>query len=88
MRKITATELARNLRKVLDQVRETGEAYLVERGGRPVVQVVPTPGRQNAEQALADLYRTLSPEAAADWLEDARRGRENLGEAVRDPWAT
>lgn len=88
MHKITATELARNLRAVLDRVRESGEAYIVERGGQPVVQVSPTPGRQNAEQALADLYRTLPPEAADDWLEDARRGSEALDEQLQDPWAT
>jgi antitoxin (DNA-binding transcriptional repressor) of toxin-antitoxin stability system len=63
MKKITATELARNLRAVLDRVRESGESYIVERGGQPVVQVTPTPGEQSAEQALADLYRTLSPQA-------------------------
>ena len=88
MRKITSTELARNLRAVLDRVRESGESYIVERGGQPVVQVSPTPGRQNAQQALADLYRTLSPEAAEHWLEDARRGGELLDEESRDPWAS
>ncbi|MFU8897071.1 MAG: type II toxin-antitoxin system Phd/YefM family antitoxin [Gammaproteobacteria bacterium] len=88
MRKITATELARNLRAVMDRVRETGEAYIVERGGQPVVQVMPTPGEQNAEQALADLYRTLSPGVAEGWLEDARRGGEALDEEPRDPWVS
>ncbi|NGP53566.1 type II toxin-antitoxin system Phd/YefM family antitoxin [Thioalkalivibrio sp. XN8] len=88
MRKITATELARNLRAVLDRVRESGESYVVERGGQPVVQVSPTPGRQDAQQALADLYRTLSPEAAEGWLEDARRGNETLDDELRDPWAS
>ena len=88
MKKITATELARNLRAVLDRVRESGESYIVERAGQPVVQVSPTPGTQTAEQALADLYRTLAPEAAAGWIEDARRGTEMLGEELRDPWAS
>jgi len=88
MQKITATELARNLRAVLDRVRESGEAYIVERGGQPVVQVSPTPGEQTAEQALSDLYRTLSPEAAAGWLEDARRGDKALDDELRDPWAS
>ncbi|NGX16133.1 type II toxin-antitoxin system Phd/YefM family antitoxin [Wenzhouxiangella sp. XN24] len=88
MRKITATELARNLRAVLDRVRESGESYVVERGGQPVVQVSPTPGRQDAQQALADLYRTLAPEAAQDWLEDARRGGEALDDELRDPWVS
>ncbi len=88
MQKITATELARNLRAVLDRVRESGEAYIVERGGQPIVQVSPTPGEQNAQQALADLYRTLPPEAAEGWLEDARRGGEALDDEPRDPWAS
>jgi antitoxin (DNA-binding transcriptional repressor) of toxin-antitoxin stability system len=88
MKKITATELARNLRAVLDRVRESGESYIVERGGQPVVQVTPTPGEQSAEQALADLYRTLSPQAAEGWLDDARRGSSGLDEEQRDPWAS
>jgi len=88
MKKITATELARNLRAVLDRVRESGESYIVERGGQPVVQVTPTPGEQSAEQALADLYRTLSPQVAESWLDDARRGSDALDDELRDPWAS
>ena len=88
MKKITATELARNLRAVLDRVRESGESYIVERGGQAVVQVTPTPGEQNAEQALADLYRTLPPQVAEGWLDDARRGGAALDEELRDPWAS
>ena len=88
MQKITATELARNLRAVMDRVRETGEGYIVERGGQPVVQVSPTPGVQTARQALADLYRLLPPEAAKGWLEDARRGGKALDDKPRDPWAS
>ena len=88
MQKITATELARNLRAVLDRVRESGEAYIVERGGQPIVQVSPTPGEQTAQQALADLYRTLSPEAAEGWLADAGRGSLALDQETHDPWAS
>jgi hypothetical protein len=42
--------------------------------------------RQDAQQALADLYRTLPPDAAKDWLDDARRGSELLDDHLRDPW--
>lgn len=87
MRKITATELARNLRTVLDCVMETGEEYVVERSKRAVARVSPTPGHQTAEQALADLYRTLD-EAAEGWLEDAARGNEALSDKLRDPWVS
>lgn len=88
MQKITATELARNLRAVLDRVRETGESYIVERAGQPVVRVSPTAGEQTAAQALADLYRMLPPEAAEGWLDDARRSGAALDETQRDPWAS
>lgn len=86
MRRITATELARNLGTVLDQVRETGEEYLVERGRQPVARVLPTPSRLTAEQGLADLYRTLDPADAKTWDVDARRGYSALSHALRDPW--
>lgn len=88
MKRITATELARNLISVLDQVRETGEEYLVESGRQPVARVLPTPGRMTAEQALADLYRTLDPVDAETWVADARRGDSALSDELRHPWAS
>ena len=86
MKKITATDLARNLRAVLDRVNETGEEYVVERGRRPVARVSQSPGLLTAEEAMADLYRAISPDAAVDWLEDARRGEALLSDELRDPW--
>lgn len=87
MKRITATALARNLRAVLDQVRETGEEYVVERGKQPVARVSPSPGQMTAEEALADLYRTLDPTDAETWQDDARRGEKKLSDELRDPWA-
>ncbi|MFU8878305.1 MAG: type II toxin-antitoxin system Phd/YefM family antitoxin [Wenzhouxiangellaceae bacterium] len=88
MKRITVTELARNLRAVLDQVRETGEDYIVERGRQPVARVSPSPGHMTAEQALADLYRTLDPTDGGAWQEDARRADDALSDELRDPWAS
>lgn len=86
MQKISATELARNLRAVLDQVSERSEDYLVERSGKPVARISPGLGHMSAEQALADLYRVLPDHAAEGWLEDARRGMTGLDDSLRDPW--
>jgi antitoxin (DNA-binding transcriptional repressor) of toxin-antitoxin stability system len=86
--RITTAELARNLPAVLDHIRESGETCVVECGGQPMVQISPMAGRQNAEQALADLYRGLASESAAGWREDAQRGREDLDGVLRDPWAS
>ena len=88
MERITSTELARNLRALLDRVSESREEYLVERGRRAVARIVPTPGEMTAEQAMADLYRTLDDRAAETWLEDSRKGADSLNDDLRDPWAS
>jgi antitoxin (DNA-binding transcriptional repressor) of toxin-antitoxin stability system len=42
--KISATDLARTLRAVLDRVRYRGDSFLVERHGAAVARLVPVPG--------------------------------------------
>ncbi len=88
MQKVSATEFARNLRKVLDRIGETGEEYVVERGKRPVVKLSPVPEGRTAKEVMADLYRVLPDQAGDDWLKDARRGQSCLDDEVRDPWAS
>lgn len=39
-----------------------------------------------ALEALADLYRTLPPDAAKDWLDESRMPA-TLSEELRDPFA-
>ncbi len=88
MERITATQLARNLRALLDRVSESREECLVERGRRVIARIAPTPGEMTAEQAMADLYRTLDENAGKDWLEDADKASKALSDEMRDPWAT
>jgi antitoxin (DNA-binding transcriptional repressor) of toxin-antitoxin stability system len=88
MRKVSATEFARNLRKVLDRVSETGEEYVVERGKRAVVKVSPVPAGASAREVMSDLYRVLPDSAGDAWLEDAKRGEAGLNDELRDPWAS
>ena len=86
---ITATELARNLSRVLDQLIANGGELVVERNSRQVARITAAPGEQNALEAMADLYRTLSEEAANEWEMDIRRQRlkgSRLDKALRDPW--
>lgn len=87
MKTITATELARNLRKVLDQVAETGGEYSIERNRQVVARVLPGVREQTALEAMADLYQRLPPSAAAQWEKDARTASKNLVDDLRDPWA-
>lgn len=88
MRTITATQLARNLREVLDRLAVEGGEIIVERNHRQVARILPGPGCQSALEAMADLYRTLSPEAGAGWERDGRGGpgSRTVGDEFRDPW--
>lgn len=89
MKTITSTELARNLRQILDQLATEGGEVVIERNQRPVARMVGAPLHQTALQAMADLYRTLPEDAAADWERDSRvkLGGEQTDTGVRDPWA-
>ena len=90
MRVITATELTRNLREVLDRLVIEGEEVIIERNHRHVARLVPGPRHQTALAAMGDLYRTLPDEAGAGWVDDSRAcpGGGLLDDEVRDPWAS
>jgi antitoxin (DNA-binding transcriptional repressor) of toxin-antitoxin stability system len=88
MKTITATELARNLRQVLDQLAVETEEIIIERNHQQIGRLVPWPGRQTALEAMADLYRTLPETAGREWLRDSRscNVEETLEQGVEDPW--
>ena len=89
MKTITATELARNLRQVLDSLAAGGGEIIIERNQQMVARILPGTARQTALEAMADLYRTLPEHAAAGWLEDGRRAfATRLDKDVRDPWVS
>lgn len=91
MKTITATDLARNLRRVLDRLVIEGEEIVIERNREQVARLLPGPARQTALEAMADLYRTLPEDAAATWEADGRKGRwrgSRLDKGIRDPWAS
>jgi len=88
MRNITATELARNLRQVLDSIISTHEEYIIVRNHRQIARIIPGPGQQTALEAMADLYRTLPEDAAKHWLKDSQRMAGKNSDEIRNPWAT
>jgi antitoxin (DNA-binding transcriptional repressor) of toxin-antitoxin stability system len=83
MQTISATALARNTRKVLDQVTSRGEIVAVERHDVTIAKIVPAEPTMTAAQILAELEPRLTAKAAAGWLKDSR---SRFDEAVRDPW--
>ena len=82
---ITATEMARRLREVLDRVEFRGESVTVMRNKRAVARIMPGAQAMTAHEAFADLQGLVGEEAAAGWHGD-RRLNETLDEELRDPW--
>lgn len=80
---VTATDLARNTRAILDQVVSGGEAVEVERNQRIVATLVPAIRPMTAREALAGLRPMLSRSQARQWLKDSRA---TFDDGVRDPW--
>ena len=97
MREITATELSRNLRRILDSVEFMGEEVLVVRNNHHIARIVPGSAHLTAMEAMADIYGTLPEDAAAGWLEDSRQPFGDMNrkdsaqgrvDEMRDPWAS
>lgn len=88
MRTVSATELARNFKSMLDSVEFKHEELIVVRNNHEVARLIPGPSTMTALEAMADIYRALPEDAGDKWLEDARRRSETLKRGVRDPWAS
>ena len=91
MKTISATELARNLRRVLDRIVADGEEVVIERNQQQIARLVAGPGRPNEFEAMADLCRTVADDVAATWETDAKGSRwkgNDLAKGVRDPGAS
>ncbi len=87
VRKVTATELARNLRQILDAIEFRGEQVVIIRNKRSIARILPGPAWMTALEAMADLYRTLPADAAEDWIEDSRAsGTQDRMSSLTDPW--
>ena len=85
MQTISATDLARNTREILDKVASRGETVAVERNHIMVAKIVPPERTMTASQALAGLgLPALTPQQAAAWLKDSK---EDFNQTVSDPWA-
>jgi antitoxin (DNA-binding transcriptional repressor) of toxin-antitoxin stability system len=85
MQIISATDLARNTREILDKVVSGGETMVVERNHIMVAQIVPPALTVTAAQALMGLtFPVLTQAQASAWLKDSK---QNFDDVLRDPWA-
>ena len=85
MQTVTATELARRLREILDGVEFRGDALTIVRNKREIAQLLPGPQQMRAKQTFFDLYGIVGEEAAAGWRKDGDVV-ESIEEGIRDPW--
>lgn len=85
MQTISATELTRNTREILDRVATQGETVTIERNHTMIAQIMPPQRTMTASQALAGLvFPILTPQQASSWLHESKDG---FSDVVRDPWA-
>ena len=84
---MTATEVNRKFRQVLDSLANNGQEIVVIRNHQPVARLIPGTPRMNALEALADLHRTLDNCEADSWLQDMAVADRPVGKELRDPWA-
>ncbi|MCL5408682.1 MAG: type II toxin-antitoxin system Phd/YefM family antitoxin [Candidatus Omnitrophica bacterium] len=86
MKEMTATEVVRNFRHVLDGIENTLEEVTIIRNNRPVARILPEVMQMTALEALADLYRTIEPIEGERWLKDLSKINQRISGKVRNPW--
>jgi antitoxin (DNA-binding transcriptional repressor) of toxin-antitoxin stability system len=82
---ISATDLARNTREILNRVTSAGETVDIERNKNLIARIMPAQRTMTAVQAFAGLQMPMLTTTQANaWLTESK---ENFGDEVRDPWA-
>jgi hypothetical protein len=88
-RSVSASYAAKNFGALVDAVREERAAFLVERSGVPVVEVIPARGARATLADLASVYHGPGrlPE---EYLREVERGMALLNRPAvpGDPWAS
>jgi len=57
--RISATQTARRFSELMNRVRYRGESFVVERGGKPVCEILPAQPTKFTGSDLAELLRSL-----------------------------
>ena len=86
---ISVTEAARNFADIVSRVFYRGERFVLERGGKPVAQLIPVPrgGRLGDLPGLLEDVPHLSIEEAEALGRDVNEARDSLPELHdEDPW--
>ena len=90
MKRLSATNVARNFSAVLDAVERDQEEIVLVRNQRQVARLIPEAPRQDALEVFGDLYRTIdddTAEALSTAIAATRKSRRGRVSELRDPWA-
>jgi antitoxin (DNA-binding transcriptional repressor) of toxin-antitoxin stability system len=83
--RISATETARRFSELMNRVRYRGESFVVERGGRPICEILPAQPAKFSGRELADLLRSL-PKPDEDYLALVDRLAATQSKAAESQW--
>lgn len=85
-REISATDLSRNLSKILDDLEFRGGEIVIVRNKYPIARMIARSSQMTALEAMSDLFRTLPEDAAESWVAQGKELRNTLSGKVNDPW--
>ncbi len=88
MLQITATELARKFKQMMNLVEFQGEELIIIRNNHHVAKIIPGPATMTAIEAMSDPYRTLPDDAGAAWVSDSKEETSDNLSVLRDPWVS
>jgi antitoxin (DNA-binding transcriptional repressor) of toxin-antitoxin stability system len=86
MKTLTATELARNLSRILDSLEHGSEEIVIVRNKHAVAKLIPGAPMMTALEAMSDLHRTLPYAEGEAWLRDSRKIADAVDDGMSDPW--
>jgi antitoxin (DNA-binding transcriptional repressor) of toxin-antitoxin stability system len=85
METISATDLARNTRKILDKVASRGETVVIERNHTLIAKIGPPDQLMSASQVLAGIiFPVLTLKQSTAWVKDSKGA---FSDVIGDPWA-
>ena len=85
MIEVTVTEFSRHLREMFDKLEHGKEEIILIRNNHKIARIIPGSSQLNAIEAMSDIFRTLSDDAAKDWLKESRIPA-TLSDEVLNPW--
>jgi len=86
MKRVTATEAARQFSDLINQVRYQGESFLITRNGEDIGVLSPAPRRCTLGELFQLLQQFPVDDSFADDLEKIQSEQQMI--PLEDPWAT